>query len=178
VLLEALVTCAAVDGACRGVRKFAMLAAGSLLRPAAAAAAALESKPAVRTAVLDSISTLMQARGFSEPAEHEATAAALDCMQHALAVRALPTRMRKVANRADWVWHGGVFPSLRYGCCRSLTEAIRGAAPQAGLAAGEEGKLNKPLTVVQALLANEAAEPSVRTAAKALLLTLNEISLG
>jgi hypothetical protein len=66
-----------------------------------------------------------------------------------------------------------VFPSLRYGCCRSLTEAIRGAAPQAGLAAGEEAKLTKPLTVVQALLANEAAEPSVRTAAEALLLTLS-----
>ena len=107
MLLEALVTSAAVDGACRDVRKFAMLAAGSLLRPATAAAAALESKPAVRTAVLDSISTLMQARGFSEPAEHAATVAALDCMQHALAVRALPTRMRKVANQADWVWHGG-----------------------------------------------------------------------
>jgi hypothetical protein len=44
------------------------------------------------------------------------------------------------------------------------------------LAAGEEAKLTKPLTVVQSLLANEAAEPSVRTAAEALLLTLNEIS--
>jgi hypothetical protein len=41
------------------------------------------------------------------------------------------------------------------------------------LAAGEEAKLTKPLTVVQSLLANEAAEPSLRTAAEALLLTLS-----
>jgi hypothetical protein len=44
--------------------------------------------------------------------------------------------------------------------------------PQAGLAAGSEYKLVKPLTVVEKLVAEEGTVPAVRTAAEALLPTL------
>ena len=41
------------------------------------------------------------------------------------------------------------------------------------VSAGDAMDVEQPLTVVQSLLANEAAEPSVRTAAEALLPTLS-----
>jgi hypothetical protein len=100
VLLEALAVAAAADGAMRAVRKYAMLAMGSLLATPAAAAQ-LRIKPAVGASVMDALATVMQAPTFTPPENHAAATAALLCMQHALAVRVPPTLACPVGISSD-----------------------------------------------------------------------------